>query len=124
MAEEWISELDSDPSVDRANELERILSEYELITIPTYENKDRDSRNRGQIYLLRRRALELSPQLEIVREGDELVVLLRHPGHEQLADLWVWTTERDGGHISSARVGVDWSATWVGPGEALQRVMG
>lgn len=95
LAVAWVSALDERVGEEgRAQGVASALEAYELIKVPV--GLSSQPGRRTATFLLRRRDLELTPTLELSVEGTELVVRMRTRGHEQLADLWVWATRRDG----------------------------
>lgn len=94
-------QLDADPSMDRARELQALLSKYELLTLPV------EPPGRGTplpFYLLRRSDLGWSPSLEIRRTQDEVLIELRMgasqlkptPGHRLLTNIEVEAKDSEG----------------------------
>lgn len=98
LAEEWLRGMDDDPSnPDHIRAVRAAFDDYELITVPVRRSLGRNAPNRRDpVHLLRARRLDLQPQLSIEFFGDELRVLLRHQGAEQLADLRVIVEDAQG----------------------------
>lgn len=99
LAKEWIDHLDSQEFDDKGRlaSVLRALEPYELITVPLPSPSRRASnRFHAQAHVLRLRALGLTPELKLSREGDFVVVTCSHGGHDQLANLRLSLVEEDG----------------------------
>jgi hypothetical protein len=89
IARAWCSELDDEPEdPHRLEAVENALAKYELITVPIRGY----TRGAAPIHsepfvLLRRRQLELQPNLEILLDAGGFRVIVRHHAHYQLVDL-------------------------------------
>jgi hypothetical protein len=81
----------------RAAVLRESLRAYELITVPVAVGPSENTRWPSRpFHLLRRRALDRTPQLEIALEGERFRVLARNRSHQQLVDLRVLLVDSEG----------------------------
>jgi len=95
---DWLARYDVVGATDeRVRELLMALRGYELVAVPV-PIKSRNPRvpSERPFPILRRKELKLAPDLELVRQGDELRVLARHEGHQQVVDLCVCFTDARG----------------------------
>jgi hypothetical protein len=94
----WIKRNDSsmDNSEHVANALSK-LRDYELISVPVPVRSYRpEHASRRPFYLLRSKALDLQPRLELQRNDDGSIdVFAFHQGHQQIVDLEVRLTPPD-----------------------------
>jgi hypothetical protein len=98
IATEWSKSLDIDPhKPQRSLGIRAELVNYELIAVPLMSPRTRPGLfPRNHFYLMRRRDLDQSPKLHVELKGRRFRVEVQHSGHEQLADLRVQATARDG----------------------------
>lgn len=94
LARTWRAELDRSPGdasdAERVSAIERELDAYELVTVPIeIDSRSHQVEMRRRFLLLRRKSLDLAPQLAVSVEEGELVVRMRHRTHHQVADLRV-----------------------------------
>lgn len=97
IAAEWVEKLEKDP--DSPGKLESVigaLGAYELITVPLPGGSEGGATWRRRNVILRRRDLELTPQLYGACVGGVLTVHVKHRGHWQLADLSIVGRDRRG----------------------------
>jgi len=81
----------------RLRELLHALRQYELVSVPVPKQSATPRvRSPHPFLILRNKDLELSPRLELRREGDTFTALVSHHGHQQLVDLWVAVTDSAG----------------------------
>lgn len=91
IAQLWWKELDLEPSdPKRAAAIEAALSSFEMITVPIVGYTRSSTPLRSEPFLLlRNRRLEMHPNLEVLIEGRNFSVNVRHRGHYQLVELLV-----------------------------------
>ncbi len=93
----WLRQIDNLPAdLARSTALRDALLAYELITVPVPYGDSKKSITTRPFHLLRRRALEKSPKLEVGVEGRHFTVNVRHSSHEQLVDLRVLLIDSSG----------------------------
>jgi len=80
----------------RLQELIAALRLYELIAVPVpARDAEPEIPSPYPFLLLRKRSLNLGPQLQLEREGDRFDVLVKHNGHRQVVDLYIALVDRD-----------------------------
>ena len=91
MAHLWLEELDADPRAEgRLAEVEAALARYEMVTVPiSIPTRGSGPFRDGSFRMLRRKALDLRPRLQIACAGREVRIGVAHRAHLQLADLRV-----------------------------------
>jgi hypothetical protein len=98
VAREWLGLLDS--RADAPGRLEALVAElaaWELVTVPIYEWVEPVEEWSGTpFHLLRRRALEQRPRLELHLEDGELAVIAVHEGPRQIVDLSLEVEDQEG----------------------------
>jgi hypothetical protein len=78
------------PTDERLLQLLEALVRYELVSVPVpEEGASSGSSSTLPFLILRKKALGLAPQIELVLEGRDFKVLMRHEGHHQVADLQI-----------------------------------
>ncbi|MAE28771.1 MAG: hypothetical protein CMJ87_07275 [Planctomycetes bacterium] len=110
IASDWMRRIDSERSrPGRLEEIVLALGPFELVGVPLAERRRRPDQHRGTaLFFLRRRALGLAPTLTLAIDGGRLRVEVRHPGHQQLADLTVEAFDETGERWSLRPTG-DWT---------------
>lgn len=99
LAQQWLRLYDVvGDTPQRFLEFSKVMSKYELVSIPVPVKSDRPSVPSGPpVYILRHKGLKrLQPKVLIECDGDEFRVLAQHRGHHQLVDLEVRLLDRDG----------------------------
>jgi len=81
-------------------ELVQSLLDYELVSVPVPASAERpDEPATIPFLLLRRKDLDLAPQLEIRRAEEQVEIFVSHRGHDLVADLEVRWTGADGSRL-------------------------
>ncbi len=94
---EWCAAYDAHQHAPgRTAQFHEALAPYELISVPLPDSEDPDSHENTPAFLLRRRDLDLGPTIHFVPDDAGIGVQASHRGHQQLADLMVWTTDASG----------------------------
>lgn len=103
----WQEYIDVDPFGEaRKLEVREAFRAYELITVPVPIRAGDPRRGTTRpFHLLRRRAMNLQPRLEVERRGDRFAISVRHRAHEQLVDLRVQWVDRNGNVFTSDPTG-------------------
>jgi hypothetical protein len=103
LARVWTAELDLAPAErdpragERLAEVEGALSRYEMVTVPiTIPTRGSGPYRDGTFRILRRKALDLQPRLEIASSGREIRIGVSHRTHLQIADLRVLVLDASG----------------------------
>jgi len=114
----WLARYDVvGPTEERVRELVKALGGFMLVSVPVpTESQDPGEFSARPFPLLQRKELELIPSLTLLQQGEELRVLARHEGHQQVADLCVRATLEDGRELYLRPTG-----GWTGDGTADAR---
>jgi hypothetical protein len=108
LVDDWIVLVDDGPrDPARSAAAREILRAYELITLPVPIAPSATSRwPTRPFHLLRRRALDRAPKLEVALEDGRFRVSVRHGSHKQLVDLCVLLVDARGERWSMLPTGV------------------
>lgn len=95
---QWLERQDTvGPSEERVRELQRALIGYELTCVPVPHRSSRPHEPSERPFpLLQRRSRRQAPELTLVPGEERVAVLVRHTGHQQVADLCVQWSGADG----------------------------
>lgn len=95
---QWLESRDTlGPSEERLRELQRALIGFELACVPVPGRSSRPHEPAERPFpLLQRRSRRSAPVLALEPAGERIAVLLRHAGHQQVADLCVQWQGADG----------------------------
>jgi len=103
----WLEQYDREGATEeRRGELLTALRRYELVAVPVLEKSHMpDVPSKVPFLLLRRQALDITPQIEVQRDGGSFEVTLQHHGHRQVVDVSVTVIDKDGGEWSMRPTG-------------------
>ena len=99
LASEWVQTIDDSEGLEteRISLVSQRLKSYELITVPLPSPaQPKGKRAHGEAYLLRHRALELTPTLELELQDGFISIYASNSGHIPLADLRIILEGEDG----------------------------
>jgi len=98
IVKEWLRRYDVvGDEQERLVELLKVLARYELVCVPVVDEESGPTKaTTSPFLLLRRRTLQLAPELEIEESDGRYHVLVHHGGHHQVVDLRVWVEDAEG----------------------------